>query len=98
MDIEIDAAAKKWIKAKGNELTVKRINVQTCCAPGVQELLAIPGKPKQLEQYQQYTVDDVSFYVEKDIRGNHILSVQLSGFACFKTISANLHEKTAPIE
>lgn len=53
MYIDIDAEAKTWIELKGRELTVKTLNVNVCCAPNMKEIVAIPGKPKTFDQYNQ---------------------------------------------
>lgn len=88
---EIDADSKKCIESKGKELTIKTIEVKGCCAPGVQEIVAIPGKPKTLNHYTEYIVDNLSIYVQKHIRGKEKLTLKLSGFSFLKSISAKLH-------
>lgn len=90
MHVELDAAAKKWIESKGELLTVRTIEVKACCAPGVQELLAVPGKPKDLERYQEFKVENLSIYVQKQIRAKEKLTLKLSGFSFLKSISAKL--------
>ena len=90
MHVELDDAAKKWIESKGELLTVKTIEVKACCAPGVQELLAVPGKPKDLERYQEFKVENLSIYVQKQIRAKEKLTLKLSGFSFLKSISAKL--------
>ncbi len=91
MYVELDDTAKKWIESKGEQLTVKKIEVKACCAPGVQELLAVPGKPKDLERYHEFKVENLSIYVQKHIKGKEKLSLKLSGFSFLKSISAKLH-------
>ena len=90
MNVELDDAAKKWIESKGEQLTVKTIEVKACCAAGVQELLAVPGKPKDLERCYEYKVENLSIYVQKHIRGKEKLALKLSGFSFLKSISAKL--------
>jgi hypothetical protein len=90
MIVELDNESKQWIKSKGNQLTVKTLEVKACCAPGVQELVAIPGKPKSLNQFNEVIIDDLSVYVQKSIRGKEKLILKLSGFGFFKSISAKL--------
>lgn len=91
MNIQIDTESKKWIESKGRQLTVKKMEVKGCCAPGVQEIVAVPGKPKSLTHYNEFNVDNLSIYVQKHIRGKETLTLQLSGFSILKTISAKLH-------
>lgn len=90
MNIELDIQSKQWIQSKGSQLTVKTLEVKTCCAPGVQELVAVPGKPKTLNQFNEVTIDNLSIYVQKSIRGKEKLILKLSGFGFFKSISAKL--------
>ncbi|MBU8879647.1 Fe-S oxidoreductase [Bacillus sp. FJAT-29790] len=91
MKIEIDGESKKWIESKGKQLTVKTIEVKGCCAPGVQEIVAVPGKPKSLNHYNEFIVDNLSIYIQKQIRGKEKLTLKLSGIGFFKTISAKLY-------
>lgn len=90
MNVELDAKSKKWIESKGKQLTVKTIEVKACCAPGVQELVAVPGKPKTLNRYNEFIVDNLSIYVQKNIRGKEKLTLKLSGFSFLKSISVKL--------
>jgi hypothetical protein len=90
MNIELDADSKQWIKSKGSLLTVKTLEVKACCAPGVQELVAVPGKPKTLNQFNEVIIDSLSIYVQKNIRGKEKLILKVSGFGFFKSISAKL--------
>jgi hypothetical protein len=90
MNIEIDAKSKEWIAAKGNQLTVKTLEVKACCAPGVQELVAVPGKPKPISHYREYVIDNLSIYVQKTIREKEKLTLTLSGFSFLKSITAKL--------
>lgn len=88
--IEIDAESKKWIKAKGGQVTVKTVNINVCCAPGVQELVALPGKPKNLNHYNEVKVDHFLIYLHKNICHKEKLTLTLSGFSFLKTISAQI--------
>lgn len=90
MMIEMDAESKKWIELKGKHLTVKTISVNSCCAPSVQEIIAVPTKPKPLNQYNEFIVDNLSIYVQKNIAKTKKLTLKLSGFSILKTISAKL--------
>jgi hypothetical protein len=88
MNFEIDNEAKKWLKSKGKPLTVKTIEVNGCCTVGVQDLLAIPGKPKALDHYDEFKVDNLSIYIQKNIKVKDKIILKLSGFGFLKTITA----------
>ena len=90
MYVEIDNESKKWIKAKGNQLTVKILETKTCCAPGVQEVVAVPGKPKTTDQFTELKVDYLSIYVHKIICNKEKLTLKLSGISFLKSLSAKL--------
>jgi len=90
MNVELDTESKQWIKSKGSQLTVKTLEVKACCAPGIQELVAVPGKPKTLNHFNEVIIDNISIYVQKSIRGKEKLILKLSGFGFFKSISAKL--------
>jgi hypothetical protein len=90
MMIEMDVDARKWIEAKGSQLTVKTMNVNVCCAPGVQEVVAVPGKPKTLNHYDEVKIDTFSIYLHKSIGKKEKLILKLSGFPLLKSISAQI--------
>jgi len=90
MHVELDHDSKKWIEAKGNELTVKMLEVKGCCAPGVQDVVAVPGKPKAIEQYNEMKVDNLLIYVQKNLCAKEKLTLTMSGTLFLKSISAKL--------
>lgn len=90
MIIEMDDESKKWIASKGDQVTIKTLNVKACCAPGVQELVALPGKPKTLNHYYQITSDQVSFYIHKNVQKKRKLILTLSGIPFLKSLSVKL--------
>lgn len=90
MHIELDSGAKEWIELKGQQLTVKNLTVKSCCMPGIQELVAVPGKPKNASHFNEIVIDNLSIYVQKNIGRNGKLILKLSGFGIFKSISAKL--------
>lgn len=90
MVIEIDNESKKWIQAKGNQLTVKVLVVDACCAPEVQGIVAIPGKPNNMRYFNEFQVEDQTIYVQKTITVKEKLILKLSGFSFLKSISAKL--------
>jgi hypothetical protein len=90
MHVEIDAESKKWIESKGSQITVKILETKTCCAPGVQEVVAVPGKPKTTDQFTELNVEDLSIYVQKILCNKEKLSLKLSGISFLKTLAAKL--------
>jgi hypothetical protein len=90
LHIELNEEVKGWIRSKGNQVTVKTIEVNSCCAPGVQDLFAYPGKPKDLHNYEEFQEEDLSIFIQKHLTSKQLLSFKLSGFSIFKTISAKL--------
>ena len=90
MKFEIDEDAKKWIQSKGGQLIVKIVEVNACCAPGVQELLTLVGKPKDIANYHEFKVDGLLIYVQRHITMKEKLILKLSGFGFFKAISVKI--------
>ncbi|MEH7387158.1 CC/Se motif family (seleno)protein [Bacillus sp. JJ1521] len=90
MVVELDDASKQWIASKGNKLTVKTIEVNACCAPGVQDLIAVPGKPKNTGSFHKLSKDNLDIYIQKGINREKTLTLSLSGFSFLKSISAKL--------
>ena len=90
MMIEMDAESKSWIQSKGNQVTIKLLVVKSCCAPGVQELIALPGKPKNLHYYHQITSDQISFYIHKNVSKEKKLILTLSRLPFLKSLSVKL--------
>lgn len=90
MYVEIDDESKKWIEAKGNQLTVKILETKTCCAPGVQEVVAVPGKPKTIDQFAELNVENLSIYIQKILCNKEKLTIKLSGISFLKSLSAKL--------
>jgi hypothetical protein len=86
----MDKESKRWIEAKGRELTVKILEAKACCAPGVQEVIAVPGKPKKTEYFNQVNYEDLSIYVQKPLSGKEKLTLKLSGFSILKSLSAKI--------
>ncbi|MCK6205748.1 Fe-S oxidoreductase [Bacillus infantis] len=76
MIFELDEKAKSWIETKGKHLTVNTVEVQGCCAVGVQDLLAIPKKPKDTHRYNIYEVDNLSIYIQKNINVRDKISLK----------------------
>ena len=90
MIIEMDNESKQWIASKGNQVTIKILDVKACCAPGVQELIALPGKPKTLDQYQQFICNQTEFYIHKKVRIKNNLVITLSGLPFLKSLSVKI--------
>lgn len=92
LQIELKEDVKNWLQSKGNQVTVKTIEVNSCCAPGVQELFTHQGKPKNLQNYEEFKNEDLSIFVQKHLTSKQKLSLKLSGISIFKTISAKVYE------
>ena len=90
MIIEMDNESKHWIASKGNQVTIKILDVKACCAPGVQELVALPGKPKTLDQYQQLISNQTEFYIHRNVRLKDKLVITLSGLPFLKSLSVKI--------
>lgn len=91
LHIELNEDVKNWLRSKGNQVTVKTIEINSCCAPGVQELFAHHGKPKDMQNYEEFKEEDFSIYIQKSLTSKQKISIKLSGISIFKTISAKLH-------
>ena len=91
LHIELNEEVKNWLRSKGNQVTVKTIEINSCCAPGVQELFAHQGKPKDLQNYEEFKEEDLSIFIQKSLTSKQKISLKLSGISIFKTISAKLH-------
>ncbi|MDQ0271484.1 CC/Se motif family (seleno)protein [Cytobacillus purgationiresistens] len=90
MEILIDSAAKKWIHAKGSHLTIKNLIVNSCCSPGIQDTIAVPGTPKDLNRFKKMVVEDIEIYLEKNIKIQGSVSIKLSGFGLLKSLSVTI--------
>ncbi|MCM3364417.1 CC/Se motif family (seleno)protein [Niallia sp. Sow4_A1] len=90
MHVEIDEESKKWIESKGNQLTVKMLEVDACCAPCVQELVAIPGEPKTFEQYKLLKIGNLTIYIQNFLYSKEKLTLKISGVSFLKSISAKI--------
>ena len=88
--IELDTESKKWIESKGSHLTVKIMEVNGCCSPDIQEIVAVPGKPKASQQFNEHTVENISVYIQKNIKECEKLILKLAGFGFLKSISAKI--------
>ncbi|WP_050182227.1 CC/Se motif family (seleno)protein [Domibacillus robiginosus] len=90
MHFELDQKAKSWLESKGKHLTVNTVEVKGCCIAGVQDLMTIPKKPKDLHRYNEFTVENLSIYVQKNIKVKDKISLKVAGVGFFKGISAKL--------
>ncbi|HZG72724.1 MAG TPA: CC/Se motif family (seleno)protein [Chondromyces sp.] len=88
MDIVLDDKSKKWIESKGSHLTIKNLGARPCCVPVIEEVTTEPRKPKHVEHYHLFNVDNLSIYVHKNVWKKEKLILKLSGFGIFKSISA----------
>ena len=90
MHIQLDENTKNWIQSKGKPVSVKTLQVSSCCAPPIQELMTFFGKPKDLHNYAEMKVDDLSIFVEKHLSLNEKMILKLTGIGIFKTITAKV--------
>lgn len=90
MIVEMDDESKKWLESRKNQLTVSTLEVDACCAPSVQQVIAVPGTPKTYGNYRTLTVDNVIIHVQKHLFSNQKLTLTLKGIGLFKSISVNL--------
>lgn len=90
MHLEIDEQVKSWLLSKGEHITVKTIQVSACCAPPIQDLMTHLGKPKDIHNYHEFKVDNISIFVEKHLLLKEKLTLKLGGMSIFKTITAKL--------
>lgn len=90
MEIQLTEDVKEWIGAKGKVVTLKTIEVNGCCAPGVQELFTHFEKPKDMQNYYVFKEGELTIYVQKQLTSSPIITLYVSGFSVFKTISAKL--------
>jgi hypothetical protein len=90
MHIEVEEKAKNWLQTKGEQLSVKTIAVNACCAPPIQEIVTHLGKPKDAHLYYEIKVDNLSIFVEKPLYSNEKMTLKLAGLGIFKTISAKV--------
>ena len=91
LHIELNDDVRNWIRSKGNQVTVKTIEVNSCCAPGVQELFVYTGKPKDLQNYEEVKEGDLTIFIQKSLTCKQSLSLKLSGIKLFQTLSAKVH-------
>ena len=90
MHIQLDANTKRWIQSKGKPVTVKVNQIRSCCAPAIQDLMTQLGKPKDLHNYTEVEIDDLTIFVDKHIFLNEKITLKLMGIGIFKTVTAKL--------
>ncbi|WP_409305738.1 CC/Se motif family (seleno)protein [Peribacillus sp. SCS-155] len=88
----MDETVKNWVDSRGKCVTIETVEVQGCCVPGaLQELLAFPKKPKNLQKFRQFQVDGVDIYVQRNVEVRESLLLKLTGFSIITSISAKAH-------
>ena len=90
MHVEVGANAKEWLQSKGEQVTVKTIHVNSCCAPPIQEVMTHLRKPKDLHNYVEVKVDNLSIFIERHLTLNEKMTLKLTGMGIFKTITAKI--------
>lgn len=92
LHIQFNEDVRNWIQSKGNQITVKTIEVNSCCAPGVQELFAYAGKPKDLHNFEEFKNGDITIFIQRSLTSNQTLSLSLTGIRFLRTISAKVQQ------
>ena len=90
MHIQLDTNTKRWIQSKGKPVTVKVNQIRPCCVPGIQDLMTHLGKPKDLHNYTEVEIDDLSIFVDKHLFPSEKITLKLMGIGIFKTVTAKL--------
>ncbi|MEB1807420.1 MAG: Fe-S oxidoreductase [Bacillaceae bacterium] len=91
MNIQIimDNKAQTWLRDKGKELTIQLPKTMGCCIGGPMELQTQLGKPKEITAFEKVTLDDLTLFIEKNLNlKDNTLTLELTGFGWFKSISA----------
>lgn len=90
MPLHIDEQTKSYLTAKGKPLSIKLLEVNNCCAPTLQELMTVPGKPKDIDNYYEAYVGNIPVYIRKPLKLDDQIELKVSGFGIFKSVSAKL--------
>ena len=91
MDLEIciDEKTKTWLRKKGGKLSVHKLKAKGCWGAGPVELFTQLGKPKEETGYHAFQIDDLTIYVQKNLKfKDDRLTLKLSGFSIFTFIAA----------
>lgn len=94
MHIQLDEKTKDWLRSKGKPLSVKFYYLKTCCAPAIQDLDTTFKRPKNLQNYTEVQIDDLSIFLEKPLASYEKITLKLVGIGAFKMISAHLDNGT----
>lgn len=97
MHIQLDENTKKWIHSKGKPVSIKTLHNFSCCAPPIQELLTNFGKPKDLHNYKEIEVDNISIFIERHLLLNEKITLKLTGIGIFKTLTASLARESSTV-
>ncbi|TWI59047.1 CC/Se motif family (seleno)protein [Halalkalibacter nanhaiisediminis] len=87
LDIELNDNVKKWIESKGSHLTVEAVSMNACCG-GYEEFMTSPKKPNKPQNFNEFKIDNISVHVHRNILLKDKITLELSGFSFFKSISA----------
>ena len=90
MHIQLDEKTKSYIQSKGKPISVKLLQINSCCAPSIEEVTIHFGKPKDVYNYIELKMDDLSIFVEKQISHNKEMTLKLFGLGVFKTVIADI--------
>ena len=90
MQIQLDEHTKKWIQSKGKPISIKSLHVNSCCAPPIQEVTTYIGKPKDIHNYMEVTIDNILIFVERHLTQHEKITLKLTGIGIFKMIKAKV--------
>jgi hypothetical protein len=89
MKIEIDKATIEYIREKGSVVNIDLYTANSCCG-GITEPVVNLRKPELIQQFDEYTIDDVKIYVSKFIHlKGEVLTLELKKFLGIKNISVS---------
>lgn len=91
MAITIHDALKASLQAKGKAVCIQLLEVNGCCGPSVQELMAHTRTPKDVHNYSAHIIDGITVFLRKPLSANDDIVLKQSGFGPFKVLSAKLH-------
>ena len=66
MKLDIEKAALEFIRKKGKIISISLSTPKSCCV-SLSEPKVTFGKPKLVQNFYEYTIEDVSIYIDKII-------------------------------
>lgn len=90
MTIQMSDELKDWLRAKQKPVCIQLLEVNGCCGPSVQELMANTRTPKDMHNYSHIELDGISIFIRKPLSANDAILLKHTGFGMFKILSAKL--------